>query len=61
MEILDRVKAWSGKLAEVGVSVAALMIILEVLVAIFFLTTPAMVAYMAYQDMVEYDNEEKFW
>jgi len=37
------------------------MIILEVLICIFFLTTPAMVAYMAYQDMLEYDNEEKFW
>jgi hypothetical protein len=31
MEILNRVKAWAGSLAEVGVSVAALMIILEVL------------------------------
>jgi len=31
MEILNRVKEWAGKLAEVGVSVAALMIIVEVL------------------------------
>jgi hypothetical protein len=37
------------------------MIILEVFISVFFLTTPAMVAYMAYRDMVEYDNEEKFW
>lgn len=31
MEILNRVKAWAGGLAEVGVSLAALMIVLEVL------------------------------
>ena len=37
------------------------MIILEVIISIFFLTTPCMVAYLAYQDMVDYDNQEKFW
>jgi hypothetical protein len=31
MDILNKVKAWAGSLAEVGVSVAALMIVLEVL------------------------------
>ncbi len=31
MEILNKVKAWAGGLAEVGLSVAALMIVLEVL------------------------------
>ena len=31
MDILNKVKAWAGALAEVGVSVAALMIVLEVL------------------------------
>lgn len=31
MEVLNRVKTWAGALAEVGVSLAALMIILEVL------------------------------
>ena len=31
MEILNKVKTWAGALAEVGISVAALMIVLEVL------------------------------
>lgn len=31
MDILNKVKAWAGALAEVGVSVAALLIVLEVL------------------------------
>jgi hypothetical protein len=31
MEVLNRVKTWAGALAEVGVSLAALLIILEVL------------------------------
>lgn len=31
MEILNKVKAWAGGLAEVGLSLAALMIVLEVL------------------------------
>ena len=31
MEILNKVKTWAGSLAEVGVSIAALMIVLEVL------------------------------
>jgi hypothetical protein len=31
MEILNKVKAWAGALAEVGISLAALMIVLEVL------------------------------
>ena len=31
MEILNKVKTWAGALAEVGVSVAALAIILEIL------------------------------
>ena len=31
MEILNKVKTWAGALAEVGISVAALMILLEVL------------------------------
>ena len=31
MEILNKVKAWAGALAEVGVSIAALAIIMEVL------------------------------
>jgi hypothetical protein len=45
MEILDRVKAWSGKLAEVGVSIAALMIILEVLgLSVPFLNTTGIIS-----------------
>lgn len=31
MEILNKVKTWAGALAEVGISVAALMIVIEVL------------------------------
>ena len=31
MDILNKVKAWAGALAEVGVSLAALVIIMEVL------------------------------
>jgi len=31
MEVLNKVKAWAGALAEVGVSIAALMIVLEIL------------------------------
>jgi len=31
MDILNKVKAWAGSLAEVGISLAALMIVLEVL------------------------------
>tara|TARA_Y100000389_G_scaffold190743_1_gene215916 strand:- start:157 stop:390 length:234 start_codon:yes stop_codon:yes gene_type:complete len=31
MEMLNKVKAWAGALAEVGVSLAALVIIMEVL------------------------------
>jgi len=31
MEIINKVKAWAGALAEVGVSIAALMIVVEVL------------------------------
>ena len=31
MEVLNKVKSWAGALAEVGLSVAALAIILEVL------------------------------
>ena len=31
MEILNKVKSWAGSLAEVGLSIAALMIVLEVL------------------------------
>jgi len=31
MEILNKIKSWAGALAEVGVSVAALAIIIEVL------------------------------
>jgi hypothetical protein len=31
MEVLNKVKSWAGALAEVGISVAALAIILEVL------------------------------
>ena len=31
MEILNKVKTWAGSLAEVGISVAALMIVIEVL------------------------------
>ena len=31
MEILNKVKAWAGGLAEVGLSLAALMIVLEIL------------------------------
>jgi hypothetical protein len=31
MEILNKVKTWAGSLAEVGISLAALMIVLEVL------------------------------
>jgi len=31
MEILNKVKTWAGTLAEVGISIAALMIVIEVL------------------------------
>jgi len=31
MEILNKVKTWAGALAEVGISIAALMIVIEVL------------------------------
>ena len=31
MEILNKVKTWAGELAEVGISIAALMIVIEVL------------------------------
>ena len=31
MDILNKVRAWAGALAEVGISIAALMIVLEVL------------------------------
>jgi len=31
MEILNKIKAWAGALADVGISVAALAIVLEVL------------------------------
>ena len=31
MEIINKVKGWAGALAEVGISIAALMIVVEVL------------------------------
>lgn len=31
MEILNKVKTWAGALAELGISIAALMIVIEVL------------------------------
>jgi hypothetical protein len=31
MEILNKVKTWAGSLADVGISIAALMIVVEVL------------------------------
>jgi len=37
------------------------MILLEVLVVSFFLTTPCMVVYLAYQETVEQDNQDKLW
>ena len=46
MEILNKVKAWAGGLAEVGLSLAALMIVLEVLGlgSIPFLPTTSVIA-----------------
>lgn len=46
MEILNKVKAWAGALAEVGISLAALMIVLEVLGlgSIPFLPTTSVIA-----------------
>ena len=46
MEILKKVKAWAGALAEVGISLAALMIVLEVLGlgSIPFLPTTSVIA-----------------
>jgi hypothetical protein len=45
MEILNKVKTWAGALAEVGISIAALMIVLEVLGlgAIPFLPTASVI------------------
>ena len=46
MEIINKVKGWAGALAEVGISIAALMIVVEVLGlgAIPFFTEVSVVA-----------------